>query len=234
MTFPAMKHGTGSVLGHYEFGPYIGTLVHKPESAGRIKYLFQLVLTKRNSSKPVLVVTCESNEMQSALIEAISDQLDEETRREIAGASPMFLCYFDENGTHHNVTQLAAPPDSDSFRKRAFALAGEELGVSGDPVAVSVTAASVRSGSAAGKGQWVIWLAAIPLALVIAFPPYSQYFASSVGGVISGHGGWKFIFDIGQYNSRQSTESINITLWVVEILFVFVGGALLFYFVRRK
>lgn len=233
MPFPEMKTGSGKVYGLYRLGSYTCMLIRAPESIGLIEYLFMLVVNAEGSKSPILVVTCERNQMQSELLSAVAEQLDAATRKELETAPRAVLGLFDKDGTHHLLDSVGDVFDEDKFRVKALSIAAEQLGVSEPPVPISpghgVTAAA-RVGSFPAE---LIIAAAVILILIVLFPPVEEHFLW-VRGEISGHGGWKIISDIGKDNDREKTESINIGIWFLEFGVAVAAGWIVSLFIRRK
>ena len=234
MPLPQMKRGSGTVLGTYRIGPYTAMLIRDAEGAGPIKYFYMLSVTAQGGTDPAIVVTLEHNEMQAELLRTAAQNLDEETRKALlANAPKSILCMFDQNGGHHILEQLPQVLSEQQFQERAFAVVGLELHVTDTPSRIDPQAPSPSVSSEASP-KWPIVVTFFALALVVLFPPYTDHFVTARAGEISGHGGWKFLFDIGQDNSRFQTESISIGLWLLEVSVVAGAGGVLWWFTRKR
>lgn len=233
MPFPEMKRGSGKVYGFYRLGGYTCMLIRAPESIGPIEYLFMLVVTEEGSNSPLLVVTCERNQMQSELLSAVAEQLDAATRKEIESASRAVLGLFDKDGAHHLLETVDNVFDEYQFRVKALSIAADRLGVPEPPVPISPE----RSVTAAARdGTFPLGLiiaVGVVLLFILLFPPVEEHFISS-RGEISGHGGWKFISNIGKHNDRYETESINLGLWFVEFGVAIAAGWIASLLIRRN
>lgn len=233
MPFPEMKSGSGKVYGLYRLGSYTCMLIRAPESIGPIEYLFMLVVNAEGSKSPILVVTCERNQMQSELLSTVAEQLDAATRKELETAPHAVLGLFDKDGTHHLLDSAGDVFDEDKFRIKALSIAAEQLGVSEPPVPISpghgVTAAA-RVGSFPVE---LIIAATVVSVFIFLFPPFEEHFLSPYG-VMSGHGGWKIISDIGNNNGTRETESINVGLWFLEFGVAVAAGWIVSLLIRRK
>ena len=237
MPFPEMKSGTGTVIGEYHLGQYSCLLIQNPESrSGPIKYMYMLVVTERNSKSPILVVTCERNEMQGELLGAISATLDEQTRKALASAPQTFLCMFDKDGTHHNLGDVPANINANEFREKAIAVARERLVVTSQPTTVNLSypSTSSQASTRSTKSKWIIGLTIAALIVAVLFPPYTEHFFMRGTGEISGHGGWQLISNIGSANYRMQTESISVGLWLLELVVIAGTGGLLWYLTGKK
>lgn len=234
MPLPQMKRGSGTVLGLYKFGTYTGTLIRDAESVGPIKYFYMLLFTEQGSKTTTIVVTLEKNEMQGELLRSAAQKFDEETRKSFLESEPKsFLCMFDKDGGHHIFENFPQILSESQFREKAFSIAARQLGVTDAPSRIDPDIPS-STASATPAQKWPIVVTAFALALIVLFPPYTEHFVTARSGGISGHGGWKFLFDIGSHNTRFNTESISIGLWLMEILIVIGVGGFLWWFTRRR
>ena len=243
MELPQMKRGSGTILGVYKLGTYSAMLIRDAESAGPIKYFYMLSVTEQGSKAPTIVVTLEHNEMQGELLRSAAQKLDEETRKSLLENAPKsFLCMFDKNGGHHVLEQIEQVLSEEQFREKAFSVAARELGVADAPRRLGVADAPKgidrysppATTSATDTPKWPIIVTAIALALVVLMPPYTEHFSTARSGGISGHGGWKFLFEIGKFNTRIQTESISVGLWLLEILVVIAVGGVLCWITRKR
>lgn len=234
MPLPQMKRGSGTVLGTYRIGPYTSMLIRDAESAGPIKYFYMLSVTAQGGTSPAIVVTLEHNEMQAELLRTAAQNMDEETRKALlANAPKSYLCMFDKNGGHQILEQLPQVLSEEQFRERAFTVVARELRIADTPSRIDPEASS-PSVSAAASPKWPIVVTLVALGLVVLFPPYTDHFVTARAGEISGHGGWKFLFEIGQYNTRTQTESISIGLWFLEVMVVAGAGGVLWWLTRNR
>lgn len=168
MSFPLLKKGTGQVVAVFEFATYGATLVRDPESAGPIKYRFILVITAPPTGAPILAVTCERNEMQAAMIQAVSEDLDADMRAALSEGSGYFLCYFDRNGDHHNVREYSKVPSVDEFRVDAFSIAQRILKVDAAPrITEQRQSGSLPTPREAMRTKWISVAIASILAVVL-------------------------------------------------------------------
>jgi len=234
MPLPQMKRGSGTVLGTYRIGPYTAMLIRDAESAYPIKYFYLLSVMGQGGISPAIVVTLEHNEMQAELLQTAAQNMDEETRKALlANAPKSFLCLFDNNGGHHILEQFPHVLSEQQFQERAFAVVGRELRVTDTPSRIEPQAPSPTVSSEASP-KWPIVVTLVALALVVLLPPYTDHFVTARANEISGHGGWKFLFDIGKYNTQYQTESISIGLWLLEVLVVAGAGGVLWWFTRKR
>ena len=234
MQLPQMKRGSGTILGVYKLGTYTAMLICDAESIGPIKYFYMLSVTEQGSKTPTIVVTLEHNEMQGELIRSAAQKFDEETRKSLLENAPKsFLCMFDKDGGHHIFEQFAQILSEEQFREKAFSIAARQLGVADAPSRIDRDSPSVTAPTADAQ-KWPIIVTAIALALIVLFPPYTEHFLTTRSGGISGHGGWKFLFEIGGQNTRFKTESISVGLWLLEILIVTGVGGILWWFIRKR
>lgn len=232
--FPTMKRGSGEPLGTYRIGPYVAMLIGDAEGIGPIKYFFMLIVTQDGGTSPELVVTLEHNEMQAELLRSATKDLDEEGRKEFLEHAPKsFLCAFDKNGDHHICDKYSEVLSQDQFREEAFSVIARRLRIKDTPSRIDEETSSPSVFSSISP-KWPLVLTLIVLALVFVFPPYTDHFISPRTGEISGHGGWKLIFEIGKNNTRFRTESINIGLFLFEILLVLAAGSGLWFLVRKR
>ena len=234
MPLPQMKRGSGTVLGVFKLGTYTAMLIRDTESAGPIKYFYMLSVTEQGSKTPTIIVTLEHNEMQGELLRSAAQKVDEETRKSLLDNAPKsFLCMFDKNGGHHILEQLSQVLSEEQFRERAFSVAARHLGVADAPSRIERGSPPATT-SATDAPKWPIIVTAVALALIVLFPPYTEHFVTARAGGISGHGGWKFLFEIGKYNTRMQTESISVGLWLLEILVITAVGGVLWWFTRKR
>lgn len=168
MAFPHMKPGSGTPIGLYSLGHYQALMIHKPESLGPISYLYMLVFTSAEQTHPVLVVTCERNEMQEELVKAAVLDAD------VSSVRGWFLGYFDKDGTHHTLDKFAEDtPDEPSFRSRAFRIAQSRLRIAEPPKRIEPNAER----PAAKVKQWN-WKYILLLILAI---PVAKHLGSYIG-----------------------------------------------------
>lgn len=233
MPFPEMKSGSGKVYGFYRLGSYTCMLIRAPESIGPIEYLFMLVVNEAESKSPLLIVTCERNQMQSELLSTVAEQLDAATRKEIETAPRAVLGLFDKDGTHHLLEPVDSGFDENLFRVKALSIAAERLGVSEPPVPISPGHGVTPTARDGFFPVELIIAAAVVLIFIFLFPPVEEHFLSH-RGEISGHAGWKVISDIGKNNDNEKTESINIGIWFVEFGVAVAAGWIVSLFIRKK
>ena len=234
MALPQMKRESGTVLGVYRLGSYTAMFIRDAESVGPIKYFYMLSVTEQGSKTPTIVVTLEHNEMQGELLRSAAEKFDEETRKSFLENAPKsYLCMFDKNGGHQILEQLPQILSEEQFREKAFSIAARQLGVADAPSRIDPNSPPA-TGPATDAQKLSVIVTAIALALIVLFPPFTEHFATVRSDGISGHGGWKFLFEIGGHNTRFKTESISVGLWLLEILIVTGVGGSLWWFTRKR
>jgi hypothetical protein len=225
-----MIRSSGTPSGLYQLGPYRALLLRNPESIGPIKYLYMLAITEGTTSEPILVVTCELSMIQKQLLDMVPEALRLPPGTNTETQMAPFLCYFDQVGAHHNVEQFSTPPDIHGFRDKAFALAQQQLRVNEPPRLLTPVRPTLHHPTRLPQ-EYLHVIALCLFLAILLFPPTTETYMTQYGPH-SGHGGWRFVADVGEDNRRGFTESIHVALWLAEVAVLSVLYGVVLYLVR--
>jgi hypothetical protein len=222
----------------YRLGGYSAALLTGAESSGPIRYLFVLAVVKDGETTPCYFVTSEINTLQGEML-AMAAKNDPDLRERLAKGhgSPPFLGVFEQDGSHSTLDSSDDWKDINKFAAKAVELASKKVGFSGAPVEDTD---SFRGTSARGfntKQLRVLAFTAAGLVLMILFPPvYEHILTGSSQGTweITGHAGYKFLFNIGEDNSQRHTESINILLLFFQCVVVVAAGVVVAFLLKSR
>lgn len=223
----------------YRLGAYSAVLLTDIPSPGPIQFLFVLAVIKDGEASPCYYVTSEINLLQGELLRMAAEHFPESS----AGSTPNrerapFLCVFEQGGLHTAMSSSFDWKDPDKFSAKALELAAKYVGFTGEPIETTnqVRRMNVRRFSLTQR--WVLAVIAAVLFLMILFPPVNEHIVTGTRSnifTLSGHAGYRFLFGIGEYNSRRSTESINLGLLLIQCLVVGgIGGCALFLLKERR
>jgi hypothetical protein len=222
----------------YRLAGHSAALLTGAESPGPIQYLFVLAVVKDGETVPRYFVTSEINTLQGEML-AIAAKHDSKLRERLmkGQSSAPFLGVFEQDGSHSNLGSSEDWQDIDKFVAKALELVSKKIGFTGAPVE---TTDSFRARTARGlnrKQAWVLGVTALMLVLMILFPPVQEHLLTGSRPSyreLTGHSGYKFLFAIGEHNSRTRTESINIALLVLQCTVVAAVGVGLAFFLKHR
>lgn len=222
----------------YRLGGHSAALLTGAESLGPIRYLFVLAVIKDGETAPCYIVTSEINTLQGEML-ALAAKDDPELRERLAkgNASAPFIGAFERDGFHSNLGSSDDWQDLNKFAAKALELASKKIGFSGKPVEDT---ASFQVTGARGfnlKQVWVLAFTAVGLVLMILFPPVHEHILTGSPErtwEITGHAGYKFLFNIGEGNSQRHTESINILLLFFQCVVIAAIGVVVAFLLKRR
>jgi hypothetical protein len=229
----------------FRVGQYLALLFENPKSlaetegvgVGIITYLYALaVITTTEPPDLVLMVTAEQSGLELR-------QMMSETAGVEQTTDP-FLCFFDEEGGHHNLGQSPKWADQAQFVTKALDVVRERFQIRQTAVEVKAGGAPVSSirSAAADRGQdtstwaprhYLLTGIAVVITAMLVYPPYRVFGYGGFQGVVVAAGtvtatGYAFIFNLPY---RASIDVGQLTVQWIGVLLV---GAIVYFALGKR